>query len=428
MERGKRRKLVMVGAAALACTVVVAAALLAVNKAVPVEAAAVEEREVRRTVATTGYFNAVEEKELYARYPIVVSRVLVKTGEQVKAGQVLAQGDETELQVERQSMLAELAVLKAEIGQAGDTLPLELAQAESGVRAARQAFEQAGREAAAMIELYAAGAVPEMEYRRAQASLVAAEADLRRAEAYLAQCEARSLALRASRERVQALQASLELVEKKQAALAVRAPEDGRVAEVLVQEGMAVAAGMPLFLLQMPELLVRCEVLAQDAPALAPGQKVLLSGEALGGRKLSGILAKIHPRAVEKLSELGVKQQRVPVEITLSEQVAGVQPGYPVEVEIITDEKKAKAVPREAVFTLDGKNYVFVIRDGRAALTAVALGLEGDDYFEILSGLELGDVLIVNPPKEVGDKTRVKVKELIGLLPPGAAGLIVSLT
>lgn len=384
----------------------------AASKAVPVEVATVEEQEVRRTIAASGYFAAAKEKELFARYPMLVKRVLVEAGERVQKGQVLLQGDTAELEAEKESLQADLAAVEAEITGLEKTLPLRMAEAESGVLAARQAYEQARREAAAAEALYEAGASPEMEFRQAQARLAAAEAELRHAEAGLGETRTLAATLAGKRERARAIRARLDLAEEKLSALQVRAPEDGRVAEVTVKEGAVVAAGAPLLLLQTPGLLVQGEVLAQDAPALRLGQRAFLTGELLAGRRVPGTLTKIHPRAVEKVSELGIKQRRVPVEVALSEQVAGMQPGYPVEVEIVVAEKKALAVPRKAIFALDGRQYVFRLREGRAVLSAVKCGLEGDDYVEVVSGLQPGETVIVDPPKEVGDGVRVRPKNL----------------
>ncbi len=56
-----------------------------------------------------------------------------------------------------------------------------------------------------------------------------------------------------------------------------------------------VGAGTPLFLVTGPDLVVKAEVLAQDAPELALDQKAIISGEVLGQDELIGTLGQIHP-------------------------------------------------------------------------------------------------------------------------------------
>ena len=110
------------------------------------------------------------------------------------------------------------------------------------------------------------------------------------------------------------------------------------------------------------------------------------------------------------MSELGVVQYRVPVEVVPNTGQPSMRPGYPVEIEIITAEVVALAVPREAIFTQDNTDQVFKIKNGHAALTAVELGLEGEEYIEVVAGLEPGDIVIMNPPKEVAAGVKVKQK------------------
>jgi HlyD family secretion protein len=62
------------------------------------------------------------------------------------------------------------------------------------------------------------------------------------------------------------------------------------------------------------------------------------------------------------------------------------------------------------VFTLDGADKVFVIKNGRAVLTSVEIGLKGEDFLEVLAGVNSGDIVIMNPPKEVADGVKVKEK------------------
>ena len=56
---------------------------------------------------------------------------------------------------------------------------------------------------------------------------------------------------------------------------------------------------------------------------------------------------------------------------------------------------------------------VFVIRDGRAEFIPIKIGVAGDRYFEVLSGLKAGDQVITGPYNNVrtmndGDPVRVQ--------------------
>ena len=56
---------------------------------------------------------------------------------------------------------------------------------------------------------------------------------------------------------------------------------------------------------------------------------------------------------------------------------------------------------------------VFRLRDGRAEFTPVKVGIAGERYFEVMSGLEEGDQVITGPynsVREVDDGDAVRVQ------------------
>ncbi len=60
----------------------------------------------------------------------------------------------------------------------------------------------------------------------------------------------------------------------------------------------------------------------------------------------------------------------------------------------------------------DDVEGVFVVRDGTVAFRPVRIGIAGREYFEILSGLEEGDVVVAGPYQRIrqlrdGDAIRV---------------------
>jgi HlyD family secretion protein len=405
-----KRKKVIVGAVAALVVLSAVAAIVSRQQGLAVEAAEVEERDIVRTVLANGHFAAAAEKEVVARDPVVIKDVLVKAGDKIQEGQVLAVIDTASLETEKQAVIAELTAIKTQETALAATLPLERAQAESQVAAAQESLKQAEREAEAMNQLYETGAVSEMEWWRAESALAASRAEAETAWAHSAQVRSQAALMEQYREQVQALNSRLSLLEEKIDYYQMKATQAGQVVEVYVEAGAVAGAGTPLFLLTGSDLVVKAEVLAQDAPELAMEQKVLITGEVLGQQELTGIVSQIHPQAVEKLSELGVLQRRVPIEITLDQTPPNMRPGYPVEVEIITDQTTAIALPREAVFTLDGDDKTFIIKNGRAVLTSVDIGLEGEDYIEVLTGVKAGDTVIVNPPKEVTAGVKVNKK------------------
>ena len=56
---------------------------------------------------------------------------------------------------------------------------------------------------------------------------------------------------------------------------------------------------------------------------------------------------------------------------------------------------------------------VFVIREGRAEFVPIKMGIAGEQYFEVLSGLKAGDQVITGPftsVRSMGDGDAVKIE------------------
>jgi HlyD family secretion protein len=84
------------------------------------------------------------------------------------------------------------------------------------------------------------------------------------------------------------------------------------------------------------------------------------------------------------------------------------------------DQRRAPAVPAAVPAELEpGQTRketegVFVLRSGRAEFVPIAVGIAGDRFFEVLSGLKDGDQVITGPYNSVrgmADGDQVKVEE-----------------
>ena len=78
-------------------------------------------------------------------------------------------------------------------------------------------------------------------------------------------------------------------------------------------------------------------------------------------------------------------------------------------MEVITGEAKdVMFVPAYVVVEMEGKDYVFVVEGKKAVLRQVNVGIGNRDWPQILDGLSEKETVIVDPPNEVEDGTRVK--------------------
>ena len=191
----------------------------------------------------------------------------------------------------------------------------------------------------------------------------------------------------------------------------ITAPVDGRVLRVLRESAGVVEAGTPLIEIGDPDALeVVVELLSADAVRVRPGQDVLI--EDWGGPvALAGTVRRVEPFGFEKVSSLGIEEQRVNVVIDFAGQpddATRLGHGYRIVARIVLDRAEdALVVPATALFRHEGAWSVFAVREGRATTTPVAVGRRSNTAAEIVSGIEAGDRVIAFPSARIVDGTRV---------------------
>ncbi len=197
----------------------------------------------------------------------------------------------------------------------------------------------------------------------------------------------------------------------------IKSPIDGIVMVKHLDSEQFVLPGTPLLTIgDLASIEIRSDILSEEVGRVKMGQKVLLVGKAVAGRgeianpAAIGRVKQVYPSGFTKISSLGVRQQRVVVLIDFDNSELGLGPGYELDVQIAVDTKEdALLVPGEAVFATAEGSGIFVIDGGRAGLRQITTGLQGEDYYEVLNGLEPGETVILRPPTNLEDGARVKV-------------------
>jgi RND family efflux transporter MFP subunit len=180
----------------------------------------------------------------------------------------------------------------------------------------------------------------------------------------------------------------------------VRAPVSGLITELFVAQGVTVMPGAPLMeITDADDLYIKADLIESDAAKVEIGDRVIMDASGHDGR-----IIRIDAKVREVLSELGVTQKRVTVEIETDDYPSL---GADVDLSVITDEKEsALLVPRHAIFSLNGRDYVFAAA-GMAELREVEIGLKGKDHYEILNGLSEGESVIISPNSALRDGSRI---------------------
>jgi RND family efflux transporter MFP subunit len=193
----------------------------------------------------------------------------------------------------------------------------------------------------------------------------------------------------------------------------LRAPFDGTILEVNALPGQHVGTTPFITLadLAQPRLLFWVE--EADMAGVVVGNRVEIIFEALPDDVFSGEVVEVASALVAVDRVLAVEAW---ANIDLSSQATRLLDGMNAEVEIISDESRdTLLVPVQALRALGSDQYaVFVVQpDGEMLLRTVEVGLMDPVSAEILSGLELGEVVSTGVQQSTGSAVQEE------LTPPG---------
>ncbi len=413
------------------------------TEALQVETTTVTRGPVREAVEEEGKTRVRERFVLSAPVNGRLLRVELEEGDRVEQGQIVARLDALTLEsrtaaaearmrslaeqlrgvetkkpkpeeVERARVLAESAQEShAMVERELEQCRAEHAQAEREHRRAKELRERGSAspesvERAALGELQARERVRSCEVQlrvqdlEARAALLTSNVVAKRAEDF-------EWETAATKEQLDAMKAELVVIRDDLNRAEIQAPSAGVILEIYQEDEVVLAAGTPVLAVgDLSRLEVEADFLSEDAARMRAGMPVEIFGRALGRRVVPGTIKRVHPSGFEKLSSLGVEQQRVTV-VCDFEAVEGLGDRYRVDVRVILDEVAAvPVVPESALFRWKGDWHVFRVTGSEATLTPVETGLGDGRVREVTSGLAEGDEVVLHPPKELEDGARVE--------------------
>ena len=331
----------------------------------------------------------VEARRSYFIGPTAAGRVKavhVDVGEQVKAGQLLAEIDPVDLDERLRSIdasyaRASSAVLAAD-AQRKDVLAR---QTVAGLNARR--YRDLGDK-----HFVSPSAVEskQQELTSAQAAVDASEANLQSARQEVVRLKADQDGLRQQRN-------NLRLV----------APVDGVLTSRDAEAGSTVVAGQSVLKLIEPNSLwVKVRLDQGRSRGLAAGQAASIALRSSPGVSLSGKVVRIEP-----VSD-SVTEERITL-VTFDQIPLGLSTGEMAEVTVHTAANQSGLIlPNAAIKQTSQGTGVWQLRDGKPAFVAIKLGGSSlDGLVQVLEGLSAGDEIIVHSERELSEGSRVKVVE-----------------
>ncbi len=188
-------------------------------------------------------------------------------------------------------------------------------------------------------------------------------------------------------------QARLELEEAKRQLerSTLVAPFDGVVLEVKAGLGDSVAANAGLIVLADTSAVeIEATVVEEDYPLVQPGQTVSLFFDVQPDAAVEGRVARVVPQRIQGDRTL------YPVYIAPNDLPEGLLPGMTVDASIVIDSRSnVLRLSRAAIrVRSDGTAQVEVWTGSSVEERTVKAGLVGDQYVEILEGLREGDQVV----------------------------------
>lgn len=380
---------------------------------VPLEVvtATAEIEKMGATILASGSIELLEKQEVYAPSDRLVREVPVRVGDQVQKGQIIAILEADSESLSLLDAQARLAEQEAIYQKYFSPAPVDMEIAEAEYKQAELTYQNSLRNAENNEKLYAAGAVSLQELNTAHSQLAADEALYLKAKKEWNQIRngLEGAERRSQEAAYHRAQEAVKLAEQNLAQFVVPARIDGQVMAVQISAGDVTSPGQHLITIGDPhQLEVKVGIGEYDAARVTKGQEVQIEAAAFPERQFQGQVVEVSQKAfINKNTQS--QQVEIPVRIAVDSEQKGLLPGFTVDVKIITvPEKDRLVVPYEAVAEKDDQSYVYIVDKNQAKKIPVQIGLEGDLSIEIISGLEKGATVILNPPEDLEDGQAVK--------------------
>lgn len=186
----------------------------------------------------------------------------------------------------------------------------------------------------------------------------------------------------------------------------LRSPITGFVTAKNYDNGDMTSPQLPVVVIQkIAPVKAVIGVSEQYYASLKKGSTATLTVDALGEETFSGTVTNIFPT-------LDPTTHTVSTEIEIANKDHKLRPGMYARVHLDFGSREALTIPDKAVVRQagTGARYVYVFSEGKAIYRAVELGAQQGDYYEVLSGLNADDQVIISAPSTLKNGLSVRVR------------------
>jgi HlyD family secretion protein len=355
-----------------------------------------------RDASVNGRVVAAVSPTLYAKASSTVN-LKVAAGDTVKKDQVLAVLESPDLADVLKRETSTYEGLKAEVARQQILSRKQKLLAQKEADTAEIERLSAQRTLERYDSVAQVGVIAKIDYQKAKDALQSAEIRAKHAsQAAVLEGDDVQLALKTKVNELERAKLSMQEAQRRVDELTVRAPVDGFIGTLNVQNRMVVAANAPLMtLVDLSRLEIEVEVPETYVADMGLGMGAEIQ---LPSGTATGKLSALSPEVVKNMVLARVRFD--------GEQPKGLRQSQRVSARLLIEEKpNVLMLPRGPFVENDGGRYAYVVRDGIAVRIPITMGATSVSAVEILSGLKQGDKVVVAGTDAFNNANRVSINQ-----------------
>lgn len=384
------------------------------KKGVEVRTELVQGRDLVASVTASGQIRPQSKVDLSSDITGKIVRLAVKEGQMVSKGQFLLQIDPQQAEANVQRTQASLASSRA-----------QLAQAQANLLQAQKSYERTA------------------QIKKTNPTLISDE----QMEQLRTAVDVNRAMYESARHSVDQSSASLREASSLLGKTTIYAPMSGRVTRLSVESGETAIQGTLnrdaatlLTIADMSVLETKVKVDETDVARISLGDSAVIQIDAFPDTTFVGRVTKISNSAVRSATAQATADQAVDYEVTIQllNSPGETRPDFSATAKIVTDTRRnvlaipiialtvrenesltkgdtavglGRPKPKKEVGKKDVEGVFVVAKDNKVVFRPVHVGIAGEKYFEVLSGLKSGDKIVAGTYqaiRELKDGTTVR--------------------
>lgn len=393
-----------------------------VNDAINVTVYTASTGDINATADYTGEIIGAESASVSAKVSGEAKYIAVKEGDFVQAGDTLLTIDTVSYQLAYNQARAAYnsAVSGKKSAEAnynsitGGSTQQSINQLEAALNSAKIAYDNALDVYNKQNTLYNMGAISQMEFNTYKTNLDNAKLNYDSAKAnyditknvVVNESEHSAKAgVESADAAIQQAKAALDIASNNLANCTVTAPISGYVSLKNVNKGQMVSAGLGLFnITNTSSVEVEINVTESVIPLIDVGTKATVNVHSAKLENIEGAVSSFNP---VKNPATGLYTAK----IAIPNENGALKEGMIANLTLITENSNSTVtVPSAAIMQSDDDGYYVYIANGETAeKMPVEIGIENDEFTEIVAGIDTGDKVIVSGKEYISEQNK-KIK------------------